>query len=115
MTNRTDRFLAPVVAIALLFAPAAFAADPAKAPTPAPTAEQREQMAAAHQKMAECLRSDRPTSDCRADMMKNAHGMKGDMGCSMECGGQHGMRRHGTGSTGGGMMKGEPTPEAPKP
>ena len=37
---------------------------------PAPTKEEREKMAQAHEKMAACLRSDRPMSDCHAEMMK---------------------------------------------
>ena len=37
---------------------------------PAPTREQREKMAAAHEKIAACLRSDRPIDECHAEMMK---------------------------------------------
>ena len=103
MTNRTTRWLAGVAAIVLLSASAALAADPAKAPPAAPTAAEREQMAAAHQKMADCLKSDRPMSECKSEMMKSAHGMKGDMGCPMMESGHH-----------GGMMKGAPAPETPK-
>ena len=60
---------------ALLWATgAALAADPTPGATPsnhpAPTKEQREQMAAAHEKIAACLRSDKPIDECHAEMKK---------------------------------------------
>jgi hypothetical protein len=67
---------------ALLWAAgAALAADPATPPTPpappahggdhpAPTKQQREQMAEAHEKIAACLRSDQPINVCHEEMMK---------------------------------------------
>lgn len=45
------------------------------------TPAQREEMAVAHEKMAACLRSDKPLSDCHKEMMKSCKGMKG--GCPM--------------------------------
>jgi predicted HAD superfamily phosphohydrolase YqeG len=50
------------------------------------TPEQREEMAKNHEKMAACLRSDKPMMDCHKEMMesckmgKNACAMMGDMG-----------------------------------
>ncbi len=102
MAKRTNRWLGGVAAIVLLSASSALAADPAKAPPAAPSAAEREQMAAAHQKMAECLKSDRPMSECKSEMMKSAHRMHSDMGCPMMESGHH-----------GGMMKGEPAPQPP--
>jgi hypothetical protein len=46
---------------------------------PQMTAEQRSKMAEAHEKLAACLRSDRPVSECHDEMMKSH-----DSGC---CGG----------------------------
>ena len=56
---------------ALLWATgAALAADPSPGDRPAPTKEQREQMAAAHEKVAACLRSDKPIDQCHDEMKK---------------------------------------------
>lgn len=41
-----------------------------------PSSEDRAKMADAHQRMAECLRSDRPMKECRGEM-KSAHGSLG--------------------------------------
>jgi hypothetical protein len=49
---------------------AALAADTTPSDRPAPTKEQREQMAAAHEKVAACLRSDRPIDQCHDEMKK---------------------------------------------
>jgi hypothetical protein len=38
--------------------------------TPQMTADQRTKMAEAHEKMAACLRSDRPLSECHEEMMR---------------------------------------------
>ena len=59
---------------ALLWATgAALAADTPPPPAgdhPTPTKAQREQMAAAHEKIAACLRSDKPIDECHAEMKK---------------------------------------------
>lgn len=47
---------------------AALAADPPTGSHPQPTKEQREKMAEAHEKIAACLRSDRPIDECHAEM-----------------------------------------------
>lgn len=54
-----------------------------------PTKEMRESMATMHEKMAACLRSDRPVSECRKEMMQSCHDMIGEKGCGM------GMMDHG--------------------
>lgn len=64
-------------------AAAAFAADEPKATPPAPSKEMREQMASAHEKMASCLRSDKPFADCRSEMQTNCKSMMGEQGCPM--------------------------------
>lgn len=66
----------------------------AKGP-PQLTIEQRQKMADLHDKMAACLRSDRPLSDCHQDMMKGCTDAMGKDGCSMMGGKMgHGMRHH---------------------
>ena len=56
---------------ALLWATgAALAADTTPADRPPPSKEMREQMAAAHEKIAACLRSDKPIDECHAEMRK---------------------------------------------
>jgi hypothetical protein len=68
-------------------------------------------MATVHQKMAECLRSDRPIAECRAEMMKSCKGVMGEAGCPMMGTMGGGM---GPGMMGGGMTHGAPAPETPK-
>jgi len=104
MRSRTSRWCALIAAFALVSASAALAADPEAAPPSAPTAETRDQMAAVHQKMAECLRSERPLAECRAEMMKSCHDMKGEGACP---------RRGPRGGMGPGMM-GEEMMKAPE-
>ena len=111
MTSRTSRWCAGIAAVALLSVSPAFAADPAKPSDPSP--EARQQMAAAHQKMADCLKSDRPIAECRTEMMKSCHDMMGEGGCPMMGAGGSGM---GPGMMGGGgmMPHGSPPAETPK-
>ena len=47
------------------------------------TPEQRQNMAAAHDKMAACLRSEKPMTECRSEMMKSCKDMMGQGGCPM--------------------------------
>lgn len=56
-------FLLPLVSVALLASAPAFA-DDVKDPTP----EKRTKMAERHEKMAACLRSDKPLSECQTEM-----------------------------------------------
>lgn len=63
----------------LLVVPVYAADAPAtSAKTTAPTKEQREKMAQAHEKLAACLRSDREVSDCHHEMMEQCKEMKGE-------------------------------------
>lgn len=45
--------------------------------------EDRQKMAAMHTKMAVCLESDKPMSDCQKEMMTSCKGMMGKTGCPM--------------------------------
>lgn len=47
------------------------------------TPEIRKEMAERHQKMADCLKSDKPLSDCREEMMKDCPMKKGMGHCPM--------------------------------
>ena len=77
------------------FGSALFAAD---APTTAaaPSKEMREQMAALHEQMAACLRSDKSMSECRTQMIQSCQSTMGSQGCHTAMGMGMGM--------GGGMM-----------
>lgn len=120
MIRRTNRWITLLAAFALASASATFAAEPEKGATAAPTPEARQKMAEVHQRMADCLKSDRPMSECRAEMAKSCHDMMGASACPMmgmgEGGMGPGMMGGGMkgGGMGGGMMKGQPTPETPK-
>ena len=50
------------------------------------TTEQRQTMAATHEKMATCMRSDTPMDECRSDMMKSCTETMGKDGCHMMMG-----------------------------
>jgi curli biogenesis system outer membrane secretion channel CsgG len=57
--------------VALLWAAGtALADEPAQTTKPPPTKEQRESMAAEHDKIAACLRSDQDIEVCHKEMMK---------------------------------------------
>lgn len=56
---------------------------PAKKGSMEPTPEQREKMAAVHEKMVTCLRSSKPMSECRQEMMKSCEETMGKEGCPM--------------------------------
>lgn len=62
------------------------------------TKEQRENMAAMHEKMAECLRSDKAMSECRTEMKGQCQAMMGGDGCPM-------MMDHMRGMMGPGMKR----------
>jgi len=84
----------PALAIAAVsFSSLSWAADAKPTPKATPhghemTKEQRQQMAEMHQKMADCLKSDKPLSECRSEMMKACHDKMGAEGCPMM--GHHG-------------------------
>ncbi|MDD4974515.1 MAG: hypothetical protein PHY93_09215 [Bacteriovorax sp.] len=62
---------------------AAFGVEKTKNKMAEPTTEQRQSMAASHEKMAVCLRSDKPMEDCRKEMMQSCQDMMGKDGCAM--------------------------------
>lgn len=68
-----------LVAVAVVGAAGACAVQ---AQTP-PSRQMREQMAAAHEKMAACLRSDQDIAVCRNEMHKSCQAMMGAQGCPM--------------------------------
>jgi hypothetical protein len=105
---------ARMAALSLLVACPALAqpGDPAAAPDPGP--EARKQMAAVHQRMADCLRSDRPMAECRSEMMTSCRSMMDESDCPMMGSRRQGM---GPGGMGPGMMRPgtkEGTPPAPE-
>lgn len=74
-----------IMLAAMLFASASvtFAADAPPAAEAAPSKEMREKMAAAHDAMAACLRSDKSVADCRHEMQMKCQEMHGEQGCPM--------------------------------
>lgn len=80
---------------------AATAAEP-PAPPAEPSKEMRAKMASAHERMAACLRSERPMAECRSDMMKSCHEVMGERGCPMM---GMGMKREGMKGPGGSAPK----------
>src|ERR1035437_9355343 len=60
---------------------------------PTMTTEQRQKMAVTHEKMAACLRSDKPISDCHEEMRKACKETSGKDGCPM-MGGKMGHGMH---------------------
>ena len=117
MIRRVTPWIGTIAALALAWAGPVHAADPKKpTPPPAPTAEQRQKMADVHQKMAECLRSDRPIADCRSEMASACHDMLGAGACPMMGKGHGGMGPGMMGpGKGPGMMQGPPPSTTPDP
>ena len=74
------------LASTLLCGQVAFGADAPAGTSATPSAaskETREQMAALHEKMAACLRSDKPIAECRNEMMKSCRESIGAQACPM--------------------------------
>jgi hypothetical protein len=92
-SNRRARHMIASL-LMIMSASAALAADPPTTNPPAPSKEMREKMAGLHEQMATCLRSDKPISECRSQMMKSCQEMMGDQGCPMM---GHGMMGNGPG------------------
>lgn len=84
-----------VASMVLLAGGAAFAADVPPANHATPSKEMREKMATLHERMAACLRSDKPIADCRSEMKKSCGEIMGKEGCPMMDGMHHGMMDHG--------------------
>jgi hypothetical protein len=117
MSPRATPWIAAVAALSWLLAVAAPAAEPKQAAPKEPTADQRQKMAEIHQKMADCLRSDRPLAECRSEMAKACHDTLGASGCPMMGTGPGGMGpgMMGKGTGHGSMMQGAPGSTAPAP
>lgn len=81
--------------IALTFATLIFAASSLFAADAKMSKEDRQKMAEMHTKMATCLQSDKPMSDCQGEMMKACKGMMGKEGCPMMGHMKGGMMNHG--------------------
>ena len=60
----------------------AISADPASQGHPTMSKEQREKMAAIHEQMAACLRSDKSIADCHNEAMKSCQDAMGKDWCS---------------------------------
>jgi len=91
-TRAPSRFILAMFA-SMMFAgatPAIAADQPSPAAPPAPSKEMREKMAAMHERMAACLRSDRPVADCRKEMQQGCQAVMGKEGCPMTGMGMHG-------------------------
>jgi len=74
------------LALILGSASVVFAAEPPPAPATGPSKEMREKMAAYHEQLAACLRSDKPIAECHKEAMKHHQEMMGGMskeGCTM--------------------------------
>jgi len=67
--------------IALAGAGATIAAATIQRECPNPSKEDRQKMAAAHEQMAACLRSDKSVVECRTDLAKSQRQMMQMMGC----------------------------------
>lgn len=108
MRRRTTRGSVLAVAIAMAAIGGIARAAETTPPVPAdPTVTQRQEMAAIHRKMAECLTSERSFSECRAEMHASCQTTLGAQGCPMMQGGGMGRGMMGGGGMhGGGMMQG---------
>lgn len=103
--SASTRFLGSAILslVMLLGAGVALAAEPpasGSAQSTMPSKAMREKMAAMHEQMASCLRSDKSMSECRSEMMKRCRSMMGES-CPMM--GKMGMGGMGMGM-GGGMQ-----------
>ena len=75
--------LAVLTAIAASCGSVVPAAEPAHAAHGTPK-QLREQMASAHEKMAACLRSDRPLAECRSELMRACQKIRDGHDCGMQ-------------------------------
>lgn len=108
MTIRMKRRFGIAAAILMFSISGIARAAESPPPVPAdPTPSQRQGMAAIHRKMAECLASERPFAECRAEMHASCQTTLGAQGCPMMQGGGMGPGMMGGGRMrGGGMMEG---------
>jgi len=87
------------------------AADAQQGGPPELSPASRQKLADVHDRMAACLRSDKPIAQCRSEMLKNCQEMMGKEGCPMMGPGGGGM---GPGMMGGRMPGGPVNPGPPK-
>jgi hypothetical protein len=78
------RSIVVIAAIAMSWGITARAVEPTEPASGAEPQQSREQMARAHEKMAACLRSERPLAECRAEMMHTCKAAKAKQGCEMK-------------------------------
>jgi hypothetical protein len=117
MPRRMHSPYALIATLALASASAAFAQTPQATAPAEPTPQVRQQMAAVHEKMAACLKSERPIAECKAEMWDDCHALKGASGCPMmgPMGGGMGPGMMGGGYRHGpGTMQGGTTPQSPE-
>ncbi len=99
------------IATVMLASGSALAAEPAQPAAADPSPEMRHKMAEVHQKMAECLLSEKPIAECRSEMQTSCQATMGKGGCPMMGGGMGaGMMMHEKGT---GMMQGAPSQAPP--
>ena len=92
-TMSLPRLSSKVLAIllgAVIVSGVGIGAEPAAPTPPTPSKEMREKMASMHERMAACLRSEKPFVECRNEMMKSCQQLSGDNGCPMMGMGMHG-------------------------
>jgi hypothetical protein len=70
MKNKSTLILGSMLSLSLSLAATAKETHPSKKEMPMMTHEQRLKMANAHQQMADCLKSDKPLSECHEQMKK---------------------------------------------
>jgi hypothetical protein len=82
----STKFLLVSLALILGSASVVSAAEPPSTAATGPSKEAREKMAAFHEKLAACLRSDKPIAECHKEAMQHHQdmmGMMGKEGCTM--------------------------------
>ncbi len=97
MNERMSAKLSLCIALALgtlsLVGATTLAATPPSTGTPAVSKENREKMAAIHEQMAACLRSDKAIADCHSEMRKSCKDL-GPEACPMMSGMHHSGHGH---------------------
>ena len=80
---KNTKYKIALMSITLLSGLIAYGSEMDKKMMAMDTPEMRVKMADMHQKMADCLRSDKPMGTCKDEMMKSCHETMGKDGCSM--------------------------------
>lgn len=105
--NALRLWRAAAIGLLLVQASVAWGGEPTPAPSaPAvPSKEAREQMAGLHERMAACLRSERPFAECRSEMQQSCRTLLSGQGCPMM----------GIGMRGGWMNRPQQPQQSPPP